>query len=122
MTLVEGLSAAGGGLGALAAALRGAEAVQKRRKPPDSTRALLAVIETRLAKIEARSAQNREDIRRLFDRDPAPDLSDRVSRLEEDVRENAAAAAIRYDKILEGLGELRGTLLAFMKGDSIHDR
>lgn len=116
MTATEILTALGTVLGAGGASY-GVNRLKK--KPP--TDPIVAAIETRLSKIEARVSQNRDEIRRLFDRE-APDLSDRVSRLEEDVRENAAAAAIRYDKILEGLGELRGTLLAFMKGDSIHDR
>jgi len=112
---VTALEVVGSGLASFLTVLRGVEEVQKRRKKDASPESgATAALTTRLGRLE-------QDVARLFDRDPPPDLSERVTRLEDDVRENATAAALRHDRVLETLGKLRGMLDALLRGGSIHD-
>lgn len=113
MTGTEILTAFGTVLGA-AGASYGVSRI--RRKPTADAAVQVAEQEKRLSKIEVRSSQNREDIRRILDRAAPPDLSARVDRLEDDVRQAAADAAERYSEILMILGEVRGTLDALKGG------
>ena len=118
---VEALTTIGGALGALVAALKGVEFAQRRRRSPDSDRPsrpaheLLSVLETRMSRVEAQAETNRDDIRRILERQPPPDLSERVERLEDDVRQNATAVAARNDRTIEALAELRTKLVTFME-------
>ena len=103
-------TAVGAGLGAFIAAFAGAKKLSSRRKTSDppgadfdlaadpNFRALLASVD------------------RIDNRDQPPDLSERVTRLEDDVRENATATANRLDSVMTKLGELRG-MLRGLKGD-----
>ena len=107
--LAEIATALGAGAGAFLAAYGAAHKLRGRQKDANgqepSTRAIFA----RLDRFEA-------DVRELRERALPPDLSERMTRLEDDVRENANATGARLDKLMEKLGEVRGTLEAFLRG------
>lgn len=113
-------TALGAGGGAFAAAYAGAKKLKERADSKTSGHVnLIPVIVERIRRLE----EDTKELKERAGRTTFPDLSDyreRLSRLEDDVRENAQATTERLDTVMERIGRVRGEIRALREDD--HDR